>query len=317
MKKIVSLVLALVLALSLVACGGNNNPGNSENPGTSNTPEIQEPSFGKDLTAFYGQISTSIADFPAMMDLAADGETLEVFYPGLKDIETKQLVVVTPMISAVAMDFAFVEVANSSDVEAVKAILQARIDSIINNNHNYPNTLEVWSNHSEIVVIDNYVCLFATYGKDALVDSFRNGTELGSWYETPVDLWTFYDDITYSYGEEWTADTELSADPELLEMIYPGLKDIETTQLIAVMPSMSMVVSEMVLVQVANAEDVAAVRAILQARIDLQIADGAWYPESVEVWENHAQIVENGNYLMLIAHTDADYIADAFNWLFV
>lgn len=57
MKKIIALLLALVMVMGLVACGGNNagntespNPDTSENPGTSETPETPETPAEKVLT---------------------------------------------------------------------------------------------------------------------------------------------------------------------------------------------------------------------------------------------------------------------------
>ena len=116
-----------------------------------------------------------------MMDLAADAEMLEVMYPGLGAIETKQLVVASPAMSAVAIEFAFAEVANAADVEAVKAIFQSRIDAQVNGGAWYPETIEGWKNNSEIVVIDNYVCLFVCAEKDGMIEALRNGTEVPAW----------------------------------------------------------------------------------------------------------------------------------------
>ena len=195
MKKIVSLVLALMLALSLVACGNGGNTGSpapSGAPGASTTPEVQEPSFGADLNEFYNKMLAAAGEAPMMMDMAADPEMLEMTYPGLKDIETKQLVAVAPMMSAVAMEFVFVEVANAADVDAVKTILQGRIDAQVAGGAWYPETIEQWEKYSEIVVIDNYVCLFVTPDKAGLIEAFRNGTEVPSWAEAPIYLSEFY-----------------------------------------------------------------------------------------------------------------------------
>ena len=173
MKRIFAIALACVMTLSLAACGGGDKP-------AASTPS-QEPSFGADLTAFYNEIMSAAEEGPMMMDLAADAEMLEVMYPGLGAIETKQLVVASPAMSAVAIEFAFAEVANAADVEAVKAIFQSRIDAQVNGGAWYPETIEGWKNNSEIVVIDNYVCLFVCSEKDGMIDAFRNGTEVPAW----------------------------------------------------------------------------------------------------------------------------------------
>ena len=109
---------------------------------------------------------------------------------------------------------------------------------------------------------------------------------------------------------------DLAANPDMLEMTYPGLSAIETNQLLAYMPMMSAVAYEVVLVEVANEADVAAVEAILQARIDAQVAGGAWYPETIEQWEQNSRIVSYGNFILMAVGTDCDYFVEAFGWNF-
>jgi len=174
MKRIFSAALACVMALTLLtSCGGKDKP-------AASTPS-QDPAFGADLTAFYNDIMNAAEEGPMMMDLAAAPEMLEAMYPGLGNVETKQLVVASPAMSAVAVEFAFAEVANAADVETVKNIFQTRIDTQVNGGAWYPETIEGWQNNSEIVVIDNYVCLFVCSEKDGMIDAFRNGTEVPAW----------------------------------------------------------------------------------------------------------------------------------------
>jgi predicted small lipoprotein YifL len=336
MKKIVSLVLALMLALSLVACGNSGNttqtpapsttPNTSATPAPSTTPEVQEPSFSADLTEFYNNMMNAAGEAPFMMDLTEDPDMLEMTYPGLKDIETKQLIAVMPGMSAVAMEFVFVEVANAADVDTVKGILQGRIDAQVNGGAWYPETIEQWEKYSEIVVIDNFVCLFVTPDKDGLIDAFRNGTEIPLWAEAPIYLSEFYmtmydqlypmdDEGNYTgpYAEDitWYDGAE-----EMIEMYYPGLTAIDANQLHVYIPGMSFSAYEVVLIEVVNESDVDAVKAILQARVDAQAAGGAWYPEAVEGWVNNARIVSNGCYIMLAVGADCDTFVEGFNSLF-
>ena len=187
-KRILSLLLIAVMAFTVLAgCGSKD----VETPGNSNTPntEVQDPAFGADLAEFYNKIMAAAEEGPFMMDVAAEAEMLEMTYPGLKDIETKQLVAFTPAMSAVAIEFAFVEVANAADVETVKTIFQTRIDNQVNGGAWYPETIEGWKNNSEIVVIDNYVCLFVCAEKDGMIEALRNGTEVPAWAkaQAPVE----------------------------------------------------------------------------------------------------------------------------------
>lgn len=68
--------------------------------------------------------------------------------------------------------------------------------------------------------------------------------------------------------------------------------------------------------QTKNADDVAKVKEIFQARIDAMVNGGAFYPETTEIWTNNAEIVEKGNYVAVIVSEDKDAIVEAFNGLF-
>ena len=175
----------------LAACGskGDKNPEATPDttPEASAPVESEKPAFSADLSAFYAAIMEAAEEGPFMMDVAAEAEMLEMTYPGLANIETKQLVAFTPAMSAVAVEFAFAEVANAADVEAVKAIFQARIDSQVNGGAWYPETVESWKNNSEIVVIDNYVCLFVCAEKAGMIDALRNGTEVPAWAKAQTE----------------------------------------------------------------------------------------------------------------------------------
>lgn len=145
----------------------------------ASTPEVSEtpeaPATGAvDLTAFYSEIMASGGEnSPAMMEVS--GEYLDGFYPGLAQIAKNQCVVYTPMISAIACEVAMVECANAADVEAVKAILQARVDSQVAGGAWYPETIAGWQNNSKIVVKGNYVALFVI--PEGLMDA---ATEFGN-----------------------------------------------------------------------------------------------------------------------------------------
>lgn len=129
-----------------------------------------------------------------------------------------------------------------------------------------------------------------------------------------VDLNAFYADIAAAQGENWPF--MMPAEGEMLDAFFAGLSGIATKQCYAYLPAMSAVAAEVVLVEVENASDVDAVKAILQARIDAQVAGGAWYPETIEGWEKNSRIVTNGNFIMLAVYSDVDAIVSGFNALF-
>ena len=161
MKKLFTLMMAAVMLLTLSACGGSK----------------KEEVKSADLNAFYEETVNGIVEsvgeenFPMMMPL--EGEMLEGFYPGLSEIATKQCVIYTPAMSAVAVEFALVEVENAEDVEKAEAILQGRIDSQIAGGAWYPETIEGWENNSRLAVNGNSLMLVVYEDADAIVESFN------------------------------------------------------------------------------------------------------------------------------------------------
>lgn len=153
----------------------------------------------------------------------------------------------------------------------------------------------------------------------ALVLSFSMLTACGSKdsgnSNANVDLNAFVTALADEHGENFAANTDV-VEAGMHNDMYPGISDIETKQLVILQPMMGAVVCEIALAEVANADDVEAVKTIFQSRIDAQVNGGAWYPESIEGWQNNSRIVTNGNYVMMIAWQYADDAVTAFNELF-
>ena len=122
-----------------------------------------------------------------------------------------------------------------------------------------------------------------------------------------VDLTGFYNSLATEYGWDDNTMANLTDDPELLEMYYPGLSEINTTQLIAKAPMMSSVVNEFVFLQCEKEEDAAKAAELLQTRITAQAEGGAWYPESMEAW-GRGVVDQQGTYVAMIA--SAEYQED-------
>ena len=125
--------------------------------------------------------------------------------------------------------------------------------------------------------------------------------------QADVDLTGFYNSLATEYGWDDNTMANLTDDPELLEMYYPGLSEINTTQLIAKAPMMSSVVNEFVFLQCETEEDAAKAAEILQTRITAQAEGGAWYPESMEAW-GRGVVDQQGTYVAMIA--SAEYQED-------
>lgn len=127
-----------------------------------------------------------------------------------------------------------------------------------------------------------------------------------------VDLSAFFQTVMDSY--QFPSMDVVPTD--FLANLYPDLAEIPVVQRIVSVPMMTGVAAELTLIQVANSADVQAARDVLQARVDAQVGGGAFYPATIEQWQNNARIVVSGNYLMLVVNAQSDLIADDFNALF-
>ena len=113
----------------------------------------------------------------------------------------------------------------------------------------------------------------------------------------------------------------MALEGEALDTYYPGLSALSPKQCVVQMAMISASAVEIALVEVASSADAETVKGIFQSRIDYQLGDGEnpgglLYPASVELWQNNARIVSNGNYVMLVAFENADGVVDSFNALF-
>ena len=161
MKKTVTLLLALVLLMSVFAgCGSKE--------------EVKEP-VNADLTAFYNELSAAYEWIPeAMMDLAADKELMESFYPGLAAIPAKQLVVMTPMMSAVVNEIALIECESEADAAKAAEIFAERVKLQAEAGAWYPESMEAWGK-AEVITHGNYVAMIANGQAQAEIAEKFNG----------------------------------------------------------------------------------------------------------------------------------------------
>ena len=156
-----------------VRCNWEETAQEPETPDESETPdEPEQPAAeGVDLQAFFDTINTAY-EMPFMM--AVDSSLLDSTYAGLTGIATEQLVVYQcGMSPSPAGDVALVQVSDSADVDAVKAIFQARIDYMVEGGAWYPGPTEMWQNSSRIVSNGSYVMLVVNENCDAIVSDFN------------------------------------------------------------------------------------------------------------------------------------------------
>lgn len=132
-----------------------------------------------------------------------------------------------------------------------------------------------------------------------------------------VDLNTFQESVIQKHpfsNNFMEIATKEQDENNIAEILYPGLEDIAEEYVIY--SSMVMQNSEMALVKAKDAESVPKVEELLQERVATMSREGVNYPEVVEVWETSSEVVANGDYVMLIAHTDVDDIVEEFEALF-
>ena len=108
--------------------------------------------------------------------------------------------------------------------------------------------------------------------------------------------------------------TEITSD--LMDGVYPGLSALKPKQTVAYMAMISAVACEVTALELSSAEDAKAAAEILRARIKQQGEDqGAFYPETVDQWKNHSQVIVNGNYVLMAAGAGNETFAANFNAL--
>ena len=129
------------------------------------TPVSDDQSNDIDLSAFFVSFMEGLGENAPFM-MAAEGDVLDAFYPGLAGYSAKQFVVQMAAMSAVPFEFALIELENSGDVDAIKAILEARKAYQVDGGAWYPETIASWEK-AEIIVIGNIVALIAAGDQQA------------------------------------------------------------------------------------------------------------------------------------------------------
>ena len=151
MKRMITLLLALVLALSLAACGKKDDTIGGDTAGDQSV----------DLRAAYEagikQVQDELGDnAPALLEETAV-ELLNSYYPGLENAKLKQGVFfISP--TATSCEVSMVEAESAADAEIVRQSFQARVDSMANDT-TYPEEAGMWKNNATVSVNGNYVVL--------------------------------------------------------------------------------------------------------------------------------------------------------------
>lgn len=148
--------------------GGSTSGNGSSSSGGSTTPAPQPSKV--DLAAFYSSVTSKYS----MPNLSlADSTMQDNYYSGLSSVATEQSLVYINMMSMNMGEMALVQVKNSGDVATVKAIFQARIDSMVNGGAWYPEPTCIWTEQSRVVSNGNYVMMVVGESCDSIVNDFN------------------------------------------------------------------------------------------------------------------------------------------------
>ena len=143
MKRLIALAAAVLLTLSLAACGGS----------------AAGESGQVDLAAYYDSVAEKLGwDDNYMEDMPE--EMLDTYYPGLRELGTKQFIARAPAMSAVVNEMVLLECDTPEDAQAASRILQARKDEQASGGAWYPESIEEWK-EAQVSVNGNYAALLA------------------------------------------------------------------------------------------------------------------------------------------------------------
>lgn len=117
------------------------------------------------------------------------------------------------------------------------------------------------------------------------------GSKSGSPDQDAPDLNRYFEDFMSGLGEE-NAPAMMDLEGQYLEAAYPGLSAYQTKQCVVKAAAISSVPFEFALVELEKEADAKAVAEIFQARVDSQIAGGAFYPSTIEGWQKAAVITQ-------------------------
>ena len=324
MKRFLTVLLVLAMALSLAACGGNNDTqqNNSQNDGQNSVQDdvggqndAQQPDEGGDEDADVP--GDEEGDVPVISGGDEAGET-DPEDPGAQEDEEPEQAAVTASHSDVTFRSAgssfkltpkgvegTYAATYTSDDPAIAAVAEDGTVTAV-----APGTTKVHMHIEGNGSQYDFSCIIRCSWEESASEEPETPDEEPA--ADGVDLNAFYETIVGQYEFGFLTPFE----GEILENYYPGMSAIDTKQCLVMGVMMTMNNGEFCLVEVSDSADVDAVKAIFQTRIDGMVNGGAWYPGPTEQWTNNSRVVSNGNYVMMVVHESCDDIVTAFNGLF-
>ena len=157
-KYVIGLLVCALLAMMLVGCSKE-----TEKETTTKAPEETQSTAKEEkeinLEELFQKGMDSYAEKnvePPVLFPETDIEYLESFYPGISYVNMKQIYVAMAPVTNAPMEIALVEVADDSDVAAVRDIFQERIDARAND-ESYPEEAAVWKKNGIVTIRGNYI----------------------------------------------------------------------------------------------------------------------------------------------------------------
>ena len=120
--------------------------------GCTSEPAIEAPAEQIDLEALYNQgmeVLAQMGDEAPILFPETNIDYLNEFYPGLADIELKQLYAGVAPVTNAPFEIILVEVADEADVPTMLEIFHARMDKE-SDDSTYPENAEAWINNCKI-----------------------------------------------------------------------------------------------------------------------------------------------------------------------
>ena len=312
MRRLIALLLALVLAFGLVACGNGNN---QEPAGDNQQNQTQQPEDGQN-----GELDTEEGQEPQIpdgeditgtdTDPADDGGNTAVDGGNTQEPAGQPQEPAGESMKLSRSDFTLFAAGNTyrltvSGVEGTSTFSSS--DETV---------ATVAKDGTVTAVAPGTATITVTNGDQKATCTVRCNWKEEEKPEEPeepasdsVDLQAFYDSMVSKYSFQ----TLQNFTGDVLDSYYPGMSGVSTKQCLIMGTMLSMNNGEFCLVEVSDSKDVDTVKDIFQARIDQMAGGGAWYPEPTEQWTNNSRVASNGNYVMMVVHENCDDIVAAFN----
>lgn len=159
MKKLMILCLCVVMALSLIACGGEN---------TRETQPQQNQS--KPVEMNVEQTYSAMLEAAQLPEMQVVDESMLLDLYGIDPADTKQLVVAVPATDVVADELWLIEAKDAQAAEKLKGIIESRIQAKAAEWKTYgtPDNLQAVEN-AEVLTSGNYLVMVIARDAEPLV----------------------------------------------------------------------------------------------------------------------------------------------------